>query len=95
MPRHPSGLTRFQASRLRRAPTPSNHHPLLKEFFLLCDASPLTYAQLAKRAGVAESQIGKWRTRANHPRLPNFDAALQALGYQLQIIKIEKETHDG
>lgn len=44
---------------------------------------------LSKRSGVPESTIANWEVYGIVPTIPNLTKALQILGYELKIEKIE------
>jgi len=70
------------------------NHPLCAQLITLLRQSPLTYAELCARAGLAPETIWRWGVDVN-PRLMNFEAALNVLGYQLKIERIENDhNHD-
>lgn len=61
-------------------------HPLSAELFRILRASPYTLSQLSELAGVGRETLSHWGHRTN-PRLMNFEAALEALGYELKIVR--------
>ena len=66
-------------------PRPPNHtHPLVRRFFDELAKTGLTDAYLARKAGLNRRSVNNWRRHCN-PTLPNFAAALNALGLELEI----------
>lgn len=61
-----------------------NSHPLVREMMALQRHEQLAWGDVASRAGICPSAIRHWRT-ANGPRLTNFEAVLNVLGYELVI----------
>lgn len=64
-------------------------NPLVKEFFELATrrdkrGKKIPMRRIAQKAGFTEQGIGAWRTRCN-PSVPNLQAALNTIGYQLVI----------
>lgn len=77
-------------SRTRGNPKDLKVSPIVKEFFELLNESEVTYEQLGLHAGVAPETIVRWR-RVTAPNLSTFSACLEALGYQIEITKIENQ----
>ena len=61
-----------------------NSHPLVREMIQLQRHEMIAWGDVAKRAGISPSCIRHWRTE-NGPRLTNFEAVLNVLGYELVI----------
>ena len=61
-----------------------NSHPLVRELIRLQTQQQIAWGDVAKRAGISTSGIRHWRTE-NGPRLTNFEAVLNVLGYELVI----------
>lgn len=68
-----------------------NTHPLVKEFYRLLNQQKLLFTDVARPAGVARSQISNWRL-GHAPPLPALIACLNAIGYDLKIVKIGDEA---
>lgn len=90
-----SGLIGTHNSQLRhshlrrpkpRKPVGPHAHPLVKEFFTLCQGMAL--CDIDEQAGFSGNTVCNWKTR-NTPYLPNFEAALNVLGYELCIRRKE------
>lgn len=67
-------------------PVPSSAHPLVRRFFEILNEDMTVISEVAERAGLQPSCISNWRYRRN-PMLPNFEAALNVLGYELKIVR--------
>ena len=64
-------------------------HPLVLELKGIRRAKKLPVKTLAGHAGIDENTVFAWEFRS-FPTLPNFDAALRVLGYQLAIVPCRK-----
>jgi transcriptional regulator with XRE-family HTH domain len=53
-------------------------------------AQKITQSDLAKKTGSKQQIISRIENKENTPSLKNFCAILDALGYQLQIVKRKK-----
>jgi hypothetical protein len=60
--------------------------PLVKRLFEIILEREIYVADLAEKAGVNETTLHNW-TRLQNPSLANFEAALNATGYELCIRK--------
>lgn len=69
----------------RRAKIVKVSDPLVEAFFGLVPVG-VTHKAVADRAGLHATILHQW-ARGMSPRVPNFRAALQALGYDLAIVK--------
>ncbi len=65
---------------------PLQAHPLIRRFFRLVNKERATFLEIAKRAGCHRDTFKDWRSRSV-PNLPTFEAALNAMGYRLDIVK--------
>lgn len=63
-----------------------NTHPLVKHFFLLKEQHEVSTRDLERTSGVSKSTINEWQWRCS-PQLVSFEAALNAMGYELRILK--------
>ena len=61
--------------------------PLVKEFFVIANDKGITFDNIARQAGVSRETIMKWRN-ATSPNLTTFVAALNSLGYDLDVKKL-------
>lgn len=68
------------------AALPAHAHPLVQRFFILLNARCATFAEVAERTDIGVDTLRFWRSR-HVPRLDLFDAALNALGFELTIVK--------
>lgn len=59
-------------------------HPLVRQLSDIQREQQLAWVDVAERSGVAPATIRQWRC-ANGPRLKNFEAVLNTLGYELVI----------
>jgi hypothetical protein len=67
-----------------RLPVPQHAHPLVRQFFEILNEQRTTMMDVSKRAGPHWSTIQSWSRRSN-PYIDNFEAALNAMGYELVI----------
>lgn len=63
--------------------------PLVKQFFVLANDDGQTFEEIARSAGVSRETIMKWR-RASSPNLTTFVAALNSIGYDLHVERLER-----
>lgn len=70
---------------------PINLFPLIKQFFILANQSGRTGMSIQEEAGVSNQTMSSWFIRRQVPRVDNFEACLNALGYKLEIVKIERQ----
>lgn len=68
----------------RPAKLPANVHPLTKSLFEMLEARGMTDKDMSRLSGVSHHTIADWRYRWN-PSLPNLEACLNVLGYELTI----------
>ena len=62
-------------------------HPLVKFIFDQCERQRISPKELAKKAGLGDRcAIYKWRKKWN-PQLPNFEAVINALGFEIKIVR--------
>lgn len=61
-------------------------HPLVQAFVHLLNADRLPLKTLAARSGIDRRVMHRWRIRSN-PSLAMFEAALNAAGYELRIVR--------
>lgn len=73
-------------------PIPVSAHPLVRQLIELLNEEQTTLVEAATKAGVSPKTISDWRYRSN-PSLDNFQAALNAIGYDLYIGP-QKGTHE-
>lgn len=71
---------------LGRLPIPERAHPLVRRFYALINTEQATLTGLADRSGVPRQTISDWRYRRS-PTVTGLEAALNALGYELRIVK--------
>jgi transcriptional regulator with XRE-family HTH domain len=69
-----------------RLPIPSHAHPLVRRLFEIINEQRATIQEVADKAGVQRGSISDWRYR-NSPLLSTFEAALNAVGYKLVIMR--------
>lgn len=65
---------------------PLQAHPLIRRFFRLVNKERATFLEIAARVGCHRDTFKDWRSRST-PNLATFEAALNALGYRLEIVK--------
>jgi hypothetical protein len=77
---------------------PENRRPTtaastsVRELFEAVDATAMTYKTLAAAGGNNEYSLTKWRYGITSPRLADFEAIAQVLGYRVALVPIESET---
>jgi transposase-like protein len=83
--RKAAGISRyFAAGRPRPLPIPMHAHPLVRQLFEIVNAERTSLRELGERAGVNRETLSLWRRR-HMPVLDTFEAALNALDYELVI----------
>lgn len=65
---------------------PQKCHPLIRRMFEIMNSEQVMISEVAPRAGVCRHTFNIWRKRQS-PRLFDFEAALNALGYELRIVR--------
>lgn len=72
-----------QGTRWRgQIPIPSHAHPLVRRLIEIANEQMTTLSEVGERAGQSPKTISNWRYRSV-PRLDNFEACLNAMGYEL------------
>lgn len=66
---------------------PEHAHPLVRQLFELMNQEMIVMRDIAPKAGIQPCTISTWRYRSA-PTLPLFQAALNALGYDLKIVPL-------
>ena len=66
-------------------------HPLIHWMWNEMNNQRASQLDVADRAGVSASAMRKWRTGARSPRMLEFDAVAQALGYEVTIRRLKDE----
>ena len=66
-------------------------NPLVRQLTALRKASGMYGIAISYRAGLGRCSISKWEKQGVEPRLGNFEAALNVLGYRLAIVPLEPE----
>lgn len=80
-------MANHRATRWRGKLKPAAHtHPVVRQFFDLLNDEHACMCEVAARAGVRRGTVGDWRNR-RMPRVDLIDAALNALGYRLAVVK--------
>lgn len=98
------GLTRIARPRhggrnnIGRLGIPESVHPLVKRLYQIINRDRVTGKDVSVRAGLCGPAIYLWRKQM--PRLDNFEAALNVLGYKLAVVPIDpskwgREEADG
>lgn len=60
---------------------------LVKQMRDIRKASPLTDMQIEAKSGIAASTLRHWWTGKRNPKLYNFEAIMNTLGYDLVLVK--------
>lgn len=68
-------------------------HPLVREFVDLLNRDRMTLTEVSQRAGIDRCVMHRWRIRSN-PSVAMFQAALNAMGYELRIAPRRAEDRD-
>ena len=92
--RHPNTLIGLMFGRTHRwvgkLPIPKHAHPLVRQLFEIMNRERVTISGVSNLSGLASASISQWRY-ARNPTIVNFEAALNALGYELRIVhRIER-----
>lgn len=72
-----------------KASIPDRCSPLVRRLFEIMGENWVGVSDIAERTGLGKRTIQKWRT-THVPDLMNFEAALNALGYGLRIVHLDK-----
>ncbi len=67
-----------------RLKIPAKAHPLVREMFELLNEQRMVISDIAEKSGVRAGTISDWRYRRS-PTVVTFEAALNALGFELVI----------
>lgn len=68
---------------------PTNVSPVIGKLFKITNRKRMSLSDLARKSGVSFNTICSWRI-SNNPTLANFEATLNALGYELEVCRREK-----
>lgn len=79
-----------KAAWLAKRTVPKHCHPLVTQFFELLHAEGVPYGDVADRSGISTAAFRAWKFK-RAPLIHNLDAALNALGYELRIVKRQEE----
>jgi len=74
--------------------TPQRAHPLVRRFYAIINESRQTLNEMEAVAGLARGTITNWRTRSS-PQIVTIEAALNVLGYRLEIVPIAQDDAPG
>ena len=83
-PESRKNLNRGRSRWAGRLNIPKKAHPLVRRLFEILNDQHLVVSDIAERAGIKASTISDWRYRRS-PSVQNFEAAINALGYELHI----------
>ena len=61
-------------------------HPLARHFFELASKSGRSLNDIAAEAGIHPKTFGSWKQKFS-PQIENLEAALNALGYRLAVVR--------
>lgn len=73
----------------RPAINPRPPMPIVQEISTAIADRQLTHEWIAKRAGVSNQTISRWRTGRNSPSLFEFECVAQVLGYRVVLVPME------
>lgn len=86
---HPRLLYRKDGRRWRgRLPIPTHAHPLVRRLYAELNKQQTTMKEVEDRAGLRLGAIGEWGRR-HTPRVADLDAALNVIGYRVQVVSGE------
>ena len=83
--RKDAGQARPHLKRIRKGEIA---HPLIEQLIDLIDRDPRSVQQIAKRAEISKSAIFHW-LNGQRPRVDSFSDVANALGYRVELVKIE------
>jgi len=69
-----------------KLPIPQHAHPLVRRLFEIMNQQMVCMTDVAPRAGFRRRTLAEWGARRN-PTITNFEAVLNALGYELRIVR--------
>ena len=73
-------------ARPRSSPEDLRVSPLMRQFFDIVEKAGLTWKDMSKLSGLSRETLIRWQ-RQNSPKVDNLEAALNAIGYRLEIKK--------
>ena len=73
-------------ARPRSSPEDLRVSPLMRQFFDIVEKAGLTWKDMSKLSGLSRETLIRWQ-RQNSPKVDNLEAALNAIGYGLEIKK--------
>lgn len=80
-------MANIEGTRWRgKIPIPQHAHPLVRLLVQLANQDNTTMSEVAKRAGLRPATVSAWRYSCT-PRLDNFEACINALGYDIKIVE--------
>jgi hypothetical protein len=80
-------MANTQGTRWRgKIPIPDHAHPLVRRLIELANQDQTTMGEVAVRAGLQPKTVCNWRYR-NSPRIGDYEAAVNALGYEIKIVE--------
>jgi hypothetical protein len=74
--------------KFRHRPAIINNDPIIRFLFEEMYRQRVCQMDLSERVGLHRDTLRKWRTQ-HSPRLPEIQAALNALGYELKILPVK------
>lgn len=78
-----------QPNRRRNKPMPAHCHPLVKIYIQELNRRSMTWDEAEKDTGVGAGTLRAWSSQSM-PRLDTFVAALNAVGFDLKIVRFEE-----
>lgn len=73
-----------------KLPIPPHAHPIVRRLFEIMNSQQTLLREVSRRSGIAYDTISCWRTN-RQPSLPNIEAALNAVGYEIKIVPINRK----
>lgn len=81
----------MNATDLRRPHAPKvNLPPLLQALIHYVEQDGRTQEEICRMSGMAHNTLSKWRHGAIVPRIENFEAMANVLGYRLSLERIDE-----
>lgn len=67
----------------------TNGSPTVQSLFKIAREKNMTQNEMSRQTGIVATTLKSWRIR-NQPRITDLEAALNALGYELEVVKIQE-----
>ena len=67
----------------------TNGSPTVQSLFKIAREKNMTQNEMSRQTGIVATTLKSWRIR-NQPRITDLEAALNALGYELEVVRIQE-----